>query len=205
MSEFPMLGSRAFKYSPIGGSYIPTPKSIVNKKAIINVKNNDENCFLYSILAHIKKFTQNPERVNKYKKHLHELRTDDIDMPMKLEDISKFEKLNNLCINVYCIEEYDGENRLNPIRISKENRNLIPINLLLIIGKDHNHYTYIKNFNRLLRSGTNTKSFCPYCCYSFLNNYNGEEKLKKHILECKKNPPARVEFLPRSQRHIFSY
>ena len=66
MSEFSMLGSRAFKYSPIGGSYIPTPKSIVNKKAIINVKNNDENCFLYSILAHIKKFTIN--RVNKYKR-----------------------------------------------------------------------------------------------------------------------------------------
>ena len=204
MSEFPMLGSRAFKYSPIGGSYIPTPKSIVNKKAIINVKNNDENCFLYSILAHIKKFTINSDRVNKYKKHLHELRTDDIDMPMKLEDISKFEKLNNLCINVYCIEEYGG-NRLNPIRINKENRNLIPINLLLIIGKDHNHYTYIKNFNRLLCSATNTKSYCPYCCYGFRNDYNGEEKLKKHILECKENPPARVKFLPRGQRRIFSY
>ena len=82
MSEFPMLGSRAFKYSPIGGFYIPTPKSILHKKAIINVKNNDENCFLYSILAHFKKCEQHNNRVSHYKQHLHELRTDGIDMPM---------------------------------------------------------------------------------------------------------------------------
>ena len=141
MSEFPMLGSRAFKYSPIGGSsYIKTPKSIIGKRAIINVKNDDEKCFLYSILAHFKKFKQNSSRVSQYKQHLHELRTDGINMPMKLEDITKFEKLNDLSINVYCIEEH-GEN----------------------------------------------------------------VKVKKHILECKENPPARVEFPPRGRSYIFSY
>ena len=195
MSEFPMLGSRAFKYSPIGGSYIPTPKSIFGKKAIINVKNNDENCFLYSILTHIKCNEKNKNRLSYYKKYLHELRTDGIDMPMKLEDISKFEKLNNLCINVYCIKEY-GENRVNPIRINKENRNPIPINLLLIIGKDHDHYTYISHFNRLLAFSRHPKSFCPYCMHCYDNRYNGKEKLKKHILECKENA-VRVEFPPR--------
>ena len=142
MSEFPMLGSRAFKYSPIGGSYIPTPKSIIGKKAIINVKNNDENCFLYSILTHIKwnSKEKNKNKVSLYKPYLHELRTDGINMPMKLEDITKFEKLNDLSINVYCIEEH-GEN----------------------------------------------------------------VKVKKHILECKENPPARVEFPPRGRSYIFSY
>ena len=101
MSEFPMLGSRAFKYSPIGGSsYIKTPKSIIGKRAIINVKNDDEKCFLYSILAHFKKFEHNKSYVAKYKPYLHELRTDGINMPMKLEDITKFEKLNGLCITV---------------------------------------------------------------------------------------------------------
>ena len=202
MSEFPMLGSRAFKYSPIGGSsYIPTPKSIFGKKAIINVKNNDENCFLYSILAHFKKCEQHNNRVSHYKQHLHELRTDGIDMPMKLEDITKFEKLNGLSINVYSIEENGGN--VNPIRISKEN--LDPINLLLIIGRDHEHYTYISNFDRLLAFGTHPKSFCPYCMHGFDNRCNGEGKLKKHILECKENPPARVEFPPRGRSYIFSY
>ena len=202
MSEFPMLGSRAFKYSPIGGSYIPTPKSIFGKKAIINVKNNDENCFLYSILAHIKwdENIKNKHRLSHYKPYLHELRTDGINMPMKLEDITKFEKLNDLSINVYCIEEH-GEN-VNPLRISKSNTSH-PINLLLIIGRDHEHYTYISNFDRLLAFGTHPKSFCPYCMHGFDNRYNGEGKLKKHILECKKNAPARVEFPPRGGSYIF--
>ena len=33
---------------PSRRSYIPTPKKLANKKAIINPKNNDEKCFLYS-------------------------------------------------------------------------------------------------------------------------------------------------------------
>ena len=182
-------------YAKTRWCYIPTPKSIIGKKAIINVKNNDENCFLYSILTHIKCNEKNKNRLSYYKKYLHELRTDGIDMSMKLEDISKFEKLNNLCINVYCIKEY-GENRVNPIRINKENRNPIPINLLLIIGKDHDHYTYISHFNRLLAFSRHPKSFCPYCMHCYDNRYNGKEKLKKHILECKENA-VRVEFPPR--------
>ena len=32
-------------------SYIPTPKSIINSKSIINIENQDENCFNYSIIA----------------------------------------------------------------------------------------------------------------------------------------------------------
>ena len=43
------------KHSPItGSSYIPTPKFIESRKAVLNVKNvNDDLCFLYSVLAHI--------------------------------------------------------------------------------------------------------------------------------------------------------
>jgi hypothetical protein len=35
----------------VGSSYIPLPPHIAVKRECINVKNNDENCFLYSILA----------------------------------------------------------------------------------------------------------------------------------------------------------
>ena len=42
-----------YKYIPARGgrSYIPTPKSIAGKQAIINVLNEDEKCFMWSILA----------------------------------------------------------------------------------------------------------------------------------------------------------
>ena len=32
-----------------GGSYIDSPKWLKNKKATINPKNNDENCFQYAL------------------------------------------------------------------------------------------------------------------------------------------------------------
>jgi len=34
-----------------GSSYIELPKNILNKKAVINIKNEDNYCFLYSVLC----------------------------------------------------------------------------------------------------------------------------------------------------------
>ena len=39
-------------YTPTSGSsYIPLPPKLQNTKACINIQNNDEKCFLYSVLA----------------------------------------------------------------------------------------------------------------------------------------------------------
>jgi len=38
------------KYKPLGGlSYFPLPLCIENKRATINVRNDDEKCFVFSI------------------------------------------------------------------------------------------------------------------------------------------------------------
>jgi hypothetical protein len=34
-----------------GKSYIPLPEWVANKKAVINIKNDDNNCFIYSVLC----------------------------------------------------------------------------------------------------------------------------------------------------------
>ena len=61
------------KHSPItGSSYIPTPKFIESRRAIVNVKNtNDDFCFLYSVLAHIHPIDRNqrPNQVYHYTSH----------------------------------------------------------------------------------------------------------------------------------------
>ena len=59
-----------------------------------------------------------------------------------------------------------------------------PTNLLLIEGDEKSHYTWIKNYDRLLSYGTDRKVFCPYCCYGFRKNRNGKENLRKHKLNC---------------------
>lgn len=54
-------------YQPLrGSSYIETPHELSKKKAILNIQNQDEKCFLWSILAALYPVDQNPERVNKY-------------------------------------------------------------------------------------------------------------------------------------------
>ena len=39
------------RYIPLRGeTWIPLPKELDNKKAIINMKNNDDKCFLWCVL-----------------------------------------------------------------------------------------------------------------------------------------------------------
>ena len=74
-----------------GSSYIPTPTRLKGKKAIINVKNiNDDRCFEYSILAAKYGYKKDPNRVSKYPDHLNDLKTEGIQMPMATNDITKF-------------------------------------------------------------------------------------------------------------------
>jgi len=40
------------QFRPLGGStYIPTPPSIAKKQAVINIQNNDNRCFEWSVLS----------------------------------------------------------------------------------------------------------------------------------------------------------
>ena len=53
-------------YNPIrGSSYIPTPQSLVKKMALVNVQNEDLNCFLYAILASLFPAERNTEIISK--------------------------------------------------------------------------------------------------------------------------------------------
>ena len=57
-----------YRYQPLtGSSYIPTPPSILNKNAVINVQNKeDHSCFEWSILAAlhpVKDHKDNPQYV----------------------------------------------------------------------------------------------------------------------------------------------
>ena len=77
-----------------GSSYITLPDWILNKKAIVNIKNKDEKCFLWCILRYLYPRDRDEERLTDLKKYENSLNTKGISFPMKLRDISKFEKLN---------------------------------------------------------------------------------------------------------------
>ena len=97
-----------FKYHDIrASSYCKLPKSFYNSTSIINIRNDDNYCFLWSILFHKYKVDNHREKVSNYKKHFHELNQDDIQFPMKIKDIPTFERLNNLNIIVFKLSAND--------------------------------------------------------------------------------------------------
>jgi len=82
-------------YRPMQGlTFIPTPPEIANKKAIINIKNTDNLCFLYSVLAAIHHVDgQNRHNaVWNYKKYLPELNIHGLSFPLPPRDVKKIRR-----------------------------------------------------------------------------------------------------------------
>ena len=96
-------------------SYIELPPKYKKNQSIINIKNNDQFCFLWCILAYLFPVEVNKNITSKYVIHMNKLNLKGLDFPMKVKDIPKFEKLNNLNVNVF---ELNGT-VLTPIHINK--------------------------------------------------------------------------------------
>ena len=122
------------KYEPLkGSSYIPLPKALANKKAMINVKNDDNKCLewaLKSALYPAKTNVCNKYRYTKYG----DLNMNSIDFPTPISQIPKVEKQNNLAINVYGYTMSKKVEKITifPYHISNQPNEMSRINLLLI-------------------------------------------------------------------------
>ena len=140
-------------YKPLRGkSYISLPKSIQNRKARINIKNNDDKCFIYCLG---RRFDPNPqkdhlEKCNKHlKKTCENLGFGKIKTPVKVTAIPRIKKQFGITINIY---EHNG----GKIYIIKSNSTIVDeskhIDLLLTSQENEDedtvavHYVWIKNF-----------------------------------------------------------
>ena len=76
------------KYAPLkGSSYIELQKYLKNKKAIVNVKNEDNKCLKWALLSALHPAKKDPQRVNKYMQ-FKELRFSGVDFPVPIEKIT---------------------------------------------------------------------------------------------------------------------
>ena len=54
-------------YRPLHGStFVRTPDFLANKHCLINVQNNDEKCFVWSVLSALYPTAHKPQRLSKY-------------------------------------------------------------------------------------------------------------------------------------------
>ena len=113
-----------------GRSYIKLPVELrSSKKGLINIKDNDQKCFLWCHIRHINPIIIHPERITREdKKLVNNLKYDVIEFPVREKDFSKIEKKDNICINVFCY----ANKLVFPIYISNQNfENLM--DLLLVV------------------------------------------------------------------------
>ena len=130
MTNFQMQGSNwKFKrvvnldintaeYKPLrGSSYIPLPDDLAKKEAIINMQNKDDQCFKWCITRALNPVNRDSQRTTKIlRKQSENLNWTNINFPVRLSDIDKFEKnKEGIKVNVF---RYDG--KIYPLRHSKD-------------------------------------------------------------------------------------
>ena len=181
-------------YEPISGkSYITLPSILELKKAIINVKNeNDHECFKWSITSAAFPKKKDPQRLNKQmRENSEKFNWKGIEFPAKLKDIDKFEKQNPYySINVHGYNKDKGE--IYPLRISKKQSGYL-IELLLLMNEEGNsHYCWIKNFSRLVSSQINNNQHKREFCRRCYNSFPTEKSLEKHLEYCATNEEVKI-------------
>lgn len=108
LSRIIELEATVCSYEPLGGSsYIKTPKNIELKRAVVNVKNlNDEMCFKWAILSALHRVKQNGSNPMHYYRYRNELNFKGIAFPVQLNQIDKFVEQNTaISVNVYYYDE----------------------------------------------------------------------------------------------------
>ena len=132
------------EFRPLRGKkHEPLPKSIASIKAIINMKNDDDEFFKWAVTRALNPVNKNSERITKeLKKQSEELNWEGIEFPTPINNIKKFEENNNIYANVFSADE---SLKVYPLRVSEKND---PIRLFLW----KNHYSVVKDMSKLVGS-----------------------------------------------------
>ncbi len=174
------------KYNPLSGSgYSKLPPFIAKKNIVINMRNDDVQCFKWAATRALNPVVGNPNRItNELKKQTEKYNWDDISFPTKLTEIKIWKKNNNFNVNVFSYDETEKEiytSRLGSLKEPDET-----INLYL---HDDNHYCVIKDLNRLVSSQLNKSGHAKELCLRCLNFFrkpskkDREDPNKKSFLE----------------------
>ena len=179
-------------YNPLrASSWIELDEYILKKNAVINMKNNDNECFIWCVTRALNIKNNHPERIDKELiEKSKELNWDGIEFPFKIGQIAKFEKNNpDISIAVFCFKD----EKFSPMNQLKNYGRKHHIDLLYTSNKVTSHYCLIKNFSRLMNSSKSKDEHKKYYCRNCMLGYRSKEALSKHWPYCKEHSCVRVE------------
>ena len=115
LAEIFSITLKISQFNPLQGSgYQVLPNFLANKKAIVNIQNNDERCFGYSVLAAILPDDPNRHayRLERYSDaDFAEHGLDAIEYPVSSIDLPQIEERLNISINLIGFYDEDGKAR----------------------------------------------------------------------------------------------
>ena len=196
------------KFDPVKGrSYKPLPKYVANKKAVINMENNDDQYFKWAVTRALHSVERDAGRISKIlRKQSEKYSWEGLEFPVKVKDIGVFEKNNKMNVNVFSYDEESGRyGRIYTLRrISPPNYDKT-VNLFFY----DEHYSVVKNLSRLVSGQKSKNHNKKYICERCLNHFGLDHVLQDHLEWCSKhdhlrhvypNPSNNTEYFKNYQR-----
>ena len=176
-----------------------------NKKATINLQNNDDNYFQYALTVALNRqnIVNNPQRISKIEPFIDQHNWKEIDFPSHPKDWKKFEQNNNtIALNILFVSHNTkkiGLSYKSKHNFKCENQ----VILLMITDGEKWHYLAVKSLSALLRGITSNHNGDFYCLNCF-HSYSTKEKLKKHEKVCNNHDYCYVE-MPNDNNKVLKY
>ncbi|KAL6421596.1 hypothetical protein ACFW04_014325 [Cataglyphis niger] len=168
------------RYNPMrAGCYVEIPQEI-------------KQCFAWAVVAALYPVEKHAERSSRYPHYTAVLNLKNLEFPMNLNGITRFERLNDISINVYTLR--DKKNKKNkkrdivPFRLT-DNKREKHVNLLYLNDATRRgnatHFAWIKNLSRLgsqLTARRHKTHICDRCMHYFRTS----DKLSAHSENCER-------------------
>ena len=174
------------RWNPLRGSgWIALPPALQKKKALINMKNNDDMCFKWCIARAVNPVQIHPERITPIlREQAEELNWEGCKFPMAVNKIKLFES-RNPHISVNC---FGWNGSVFPLKIVREEKE-IHVDLLLL----KTHFVLVKSFSRFLSSQVCRNGHERFFCKRCLNSFPRAESLEKHQALCNEFEATKIE------------
>ncbi|XP_025267368.1 uncharacterized protein LOC112638941 [Camponotus floridanus] len=191
-------------YNPMRAvCHVRVPREIQMKRAVVNVRSDDEACFAWSVIAALYPVDKHGERSSRYPHYSEVLNLEGSKLPMTLNGIGRFERLNDISVNVYTVGERrrgkdDGGIRIVPLSLTNRKRerhvNLLYLSDATREGNAVEHFACIRNLSPLISSHLTKRQHRTHVCDRCMHYFRTSEKLSAHSEDCGKLNDCAVVF-----------
>ncbi|CAB4011854.1 hypothetical protein AC249_AIPGENE9596, partial [Paramuricea clavata] len=180
----------------VGSSFIELPAPLKsNKNGLINIVNTDDDeCFRWCHVRHLKPKDKRATEITRSDREFAKtLNYNGIGFPVRIDDIPKIEKANEIRITVIMLK---GEKMFFPRYTSKFDYKDHMELLLMEDNEGNTHYVLVRDISMLLSSLSKTQHKRFYCL-SCLNGFNSQERLDKHSGTCREVNGTQKTMMPK--------